>query len=68
MTTLIVAGTLAILFVIVCVAIVFLMGSHQYSKTRNLGRSIRREAEVDGPEPNKEDGRQWTALPDRHTL
>ena len=59
MTTLIVAGTLAILFVIVCVAIVFLMGSHEYGKTRSLGRSIRREVEVDRDrvKPDKEDGR-----------
>ena len=59
MTTLIVVGTLTILFVIVCVAIVFLMGSHEYGKTRDIGRSIRREVEVDRDrlKPDKEDGR-----------
>ena len=57
MTTLIVVGTLTILFVIACVAIVFLMGSHEYGKTRDIGRSIRREVDVDKPKPDKEDGR-----------
>ncbi len=59
MTTLIVVGTLTILFVIACVAIVFLMGSHEYGKTRDIGRSVRREVEVDRDrlKPDKEDGR-----------
>ena len=57
MTTLIVVGTLTILFVIACVAIVFLMGSHEYGKTRDIGRSVRREVDVDKPKPDKKDGR-----------